>query len=454
MRYLDPDHKRVVRLVKKFRLAADDLPTADDRRTNLFYLRGRHFSLLDWSRPEFVPPYKLDRGERGRTPGSLMIEVALRHEPSWRTDPARYRQIGFWNLLFDELSSEAYRLVRDAGGYDTIVGNWNAADAIPFLLADFKPGQKYLKLRKGFMALPAAIEQVYRREGGITRLGHRLHRIDTGGDGLKLSFDQNNPVGFDRPRRVVHPATVTAAHVVLAMPRRSLELLHPDSVVFDETNDGHAFQDALRAVVPQPGFKIVAAYKSPWWRDARQITVGRSLTDLPIRQCYAWRTATAGEENQASILMASYNDGPSVEFWKGLARRPGRYTPPAAAYPPGIAVPTTDPDGIAAPAALVAELHDQLRELHGLTEVTGPEVLSIIPPYYAVYKDWTTDPFGGGWHFWDIGVDSSRIMRAMRKPFADLPLHICGEAWSSQQGWVEGALETADEVLKYFLVTV
>jgi hypothetical protein len=34
-----------------------------------------------------------------------------------------------------------------------------------------------------------------------------------------------------------------------------------------------------------------------------------------------------------------------------------------------------------------------------------------------------------------------------------LPLHLCGEAWCSQQGWVEGALEAADEVLAYFLAT-
>ena len=86
-----------------------------------------------------------------------------------------------------------------------------------------------------------------------------------------------------------------------------------------------------------------------------------------------------------------------------------------------------------------------------MTEVTGPDIQSIVRPYYAVFTDWTADPFGGGWHFWDIGIDSSRVRRQMRKPFAELPLHVCGEAWSSQQGWVEGALESADEVLSFFL---
>lgn len=456
MRFLDPDHRRVVELVERFQLEADDLPTGDPSGSNLYYLRGRHSTLADWSRPGFVPPYHLDRSERGRPPGSLMIEIAIRHEPLWRANPERYRRIGFWNLLYDELSSEAYQLVRDAGGYDTLVGNWSAADAIPFLLADFKPGTKYRKLKAGFMALPIAMLNAFEAAGGKVHRVHRLHRVDSAPGGLRLTFDANNPAGFDRPRRVGGKSVVVeAAHVVLALPRRAIELLHPDSVVFDDTPEGSEFQKALRSVVPQAGFKIFAAYRAPWWRDARNITAGRSLTDLPVRQCYAWRTAPkaengAGGTSQVSILMASYNDGGSVEFWKGLARRSDRYTPPADAYPGGVAVPTTDPHGVLAPAALVNELHDQLRELHAATDVPGQDLASIFPPYHAVYKDWTADPYGGGWHFWDIGVDSNRVRRRMRKPFDNLPLYVCGEAWCSQQGWVEGALEAADEVLARF----
>src|SRR5262249_34267884 len=121
--------------------------------------------------------------------------------------------------------------------------------------------------------------------------------------------------------------------------------------------------------------------------------------------------------------------------------------------PGGITLPTADPQGVAAPTALVDELHDQLRELHGATEVQGPDLQSIFKPYHVVFKDWTADPFGGGWHFWNIGVDSTRVRRLMRKPSAALPLHVCGEAWCSQQGWVEGALESADEVLEHFLTS-
>lgn len=131
MRFLT-SHVRVDRLVAKLGLGRFKLEVQDPGGKSLYYLRGRRFTSSDLGRPDFVPPYLLDRGERGRSPGELLIEIALRHQEG----AAQLRQVGFRNLLLDELSAEAYQYVRDASGYDTIVNNWSAAEAIPFLLAD------------------------------------------------------------------------------------------------------------------------------------------------------------------------------------------------------------------------------------------------------------------------------------------------------------------------------
>ena len=122
--------------------------------------------------------------------------------------------------------------------------------------------------------------------------------------------------------------------------------------------------------------------------------------------------------------MASYNDGSSAEFWAGLARRRERYQPIPEACPPGVGLPARDDDlrGTIAPAPLVEALQDQLRELHGLSSVTDPSTAQILPPYIAVFRDWTQEPYGGGWHFWKIGVDSKAVGRRMRRPFADVSL--------------------------------
>jgi monoamine oxidase len=36
----------------------------------------------------------------------------------------------------------------------------------------------------------------------------------------------------------------------------------------------------------------------------------------------------------------------------------------------------------------------------------------------------------------------------MIKPVPTVPVYVCGEAYSNGQGWVEGALETAELVLQ------
>ncbi len=65
----------------------------------------------------------------------------------------------------------------------------------------------------------------------------------------------------------------------------------------------------------------------------------------------------------------------------------------------------------------------------------------------AAFMDWGQDPFGGGWHSWKAGYRYNEIMPRMRHPVQSENVYICGAAYSSDQGWVEGALETAEQML-------
>ena len=66
----------------------------------------------------------------------------------------------------------------------------------------------------------------------------------------------------------------------------------------------------------------------------------------------------------------------------------------------------------------------------------------------AAFRDWGHDSFGGGWNSWNIGVKSDEVKHQIVQPSAERPLYICGEAYSDAQGWVEGALQTADLTLE------
>ncbi|MGK3865270.1 hypothetical protein, partial [Enterococcus faecium] len=56
---------------------------------------------------------------------------------------------------------------------------------------------------------------------------------------------------------------------------------------------------------------------------------------------------------------------------------------------------------------MVEESINQLEELHDI---------KIPKPYASLVKDWSKDPFGGGYHAWHTGIDVQKTMKLIRKP--------------------------------------
>ena len=148
------------------------------------------------------------------------------------------------------------------------------------------------------------------------------------------------------------------------------------------------------------------------------------------------------------MLMASYDDGLNIGFWDGFRAKRG------VGWRPGVRA-TTDIEWFKgteertdhtrwfkyrAPRRMVREVQRQLAVIHGLGFI--PDVMD------ASFKDWGDDPFGGGWNSSNIGVKSQNVKQKILKP-AEAPLYICGEAYSDAQGWVEGALQTADMIMLF-----
>jgi monoamine oxidase len=459
MRILPTVHLRVANLVSALnsQLSADDqiefydFPV--DEPQNIAYLRGTYLRLADFQADQDKVPCGLSFRERGLTPGGIILQGIEQIVPGI-TDPAlddaKRRQIvrgatfdglplyrqGFWNLLARVMSSEAYQLAADGGGYDSVIFNWNAADAIPWFLADFGFSPQFKGFKDGFQTVPDAIVARFRQAGGDVKLSTPLVGFDTVANGFDLDFGN---------------AKVHADSLILAMPRRSQELLAPKSPPLQEISE------LISSVTGEPLFKIFATYESPWWRFAgftsangtyTPIIGGRTVTDLPVRQTYYWphedgSPATTGP----AMLMASYHDGPNTGFWHGLevaSAFPRLADVLPEAFFTGNCDPATAGDWckFQAPKRMVDELVRELAEVHDLAYT--PHVVN------AAFRDWGDDPYGGGWNAWNIGVRSWEVRDRIVQPFDGLPLHVCGEAYSDAQGWVEGALQTADLVLEKF----
>jgi hypothetical protein len=130
-----------------------------------------------------------------------------------------------------------------------------------------------------------------------------------------------------------------------------------------------------------------------------------------------------------------------IQFWSVLENGP-RFQPKAT---PLASQECLDQLGsLQAPQILVDEAMKQVRELHGAQRNPIPD------PYVTYFKDWSKDPFGGGYHDWKANIPVQDVMRIMRRPLAHEDIHICGEAYSDQQGWVEGAFCEAEKMVQQY----
>lgn len=471
MRILENTQKLIVKLIADLN---EILPVEDkielydfpvDQPQNIAYLRGEHLRLFDFTTNPDKVPYKLSFLEKANTSGSIIVNaieqlvpgitntelseqdrLKMCREATFEGDPLY--TLGFWNLLYRVISGEAYQFSIDSGGYNSTLVNWNAADAIPWYLSDFGLIPKYKGFKNGFQQVPISLANFFEEAGGIIRLNAKLDGFEFKNNLFELTVDGE---------------VIEASQLILAMPRRSLDLLTNTSPKLQE------IQSLIASVTPRPLFKVFTTYSSPWWRNAGYndategyipLQSGRTVTDLPIRQTYYW-PKNNGDPSQSgeSMLLASYDDGSNIGFWDGL--RPQR----KKAWKKGISHADLLDDPFIgeysenesllstalnqtwheykAPRKMVEELSRQLKQIHDVDYT--PAVKN------ASFRDWGEDPFGGGWNSWNIGVKSWEVKEKIVHPIDNCSLYICGEAYSDGQGWVEGALQTADIMLTKFI---
>jgi Flavin containing amine oxidoreductase len=456
---------------KKFDLPTHQQDVVEDN--NLVVLRGKTLHVKDLSSPEKLP-YNLTSEEKewlnkkikepntasdflGYAVQKIFPNISKYHGPALRTylNKQKFNGIplykhGFWNLVATQLSHEAYSIAVTTVGYDCLGFNTNAVDAICEYF-DFAPGVTYNLFDNGFDSLIWMMQSEFQKGGGEVELGCWLESFDKvslpdRSSGISLQFK-----GMKKPK--------TARSIVLAMPKRSLELLEQKGPVLDPKKAPHV-RHLMNAVEPIHLYKMFRAYDHPWW-EKKGVTEGRSLTDTPVRQCYYWGVESKqpnGDKKNNNALLMVYNDALSSDFWGGLRNiplGPGDTKTESSTvfkrkYNASKNTGASEWDkrlhqnwkNAEVPKAMVAEMHRQVKIMHGMEN--APE------PFDAAFMDWADDPFGGAVHFWNPGYRSIEVMNAIVQPVENVPCYICGEAYSTNQTWVEGALQTAEILLRKF----
>jgi len=258
----------------------------------LFYLRGRNFYLNDITSNN-PAPYAVNNYGATTSPDqgfTQVEELAITGEMTraqWcrfydtgtitATLPAscvfqkgdRLRDIGYWNLLYDQLGSEGYDYAADGNGYSSNVINTHAGVSFN-INNEFAPGTQYRTLSIGFSgmfnALFDAILRLAKRQGIVFnyRPDTRLHSILWKAGKAHFTW-----ASHEHPNLAAGQAVADAAW--LAMPPGAIELVAqatryqaPAGGAIDVLNHPKVAL-YLEAAILQPSYKIGMFFDSPWW---------------------------------------------------------------------------------------------------------------------------------------------------------------------------------------------
>jgi hypothetical protein len=130
------------------------------------------------------------------------------------------------------------------------------------------------------------------------------------------------------------------------------------------------------------------------------------------------------EKNKTGMVML-YGDSPYINYWRSFA---GSSTPQN---------PRID-DNI----HLKNHLAHYLRELFPSSHNTLP--CTIV--HYSI-MDWSMEPYKCGVHLWKPGMQSDKVMKKLASFGSRSNIHVCGETYSTFQGFIEGSIRSVNNVI-------
>ena len=181
------------------------------------------------------------------------------------------KDIGYWNLMFDQLGSEGYNYTADGNGYTSNVINWNSAVAFQ-TNNEFTPGNEYKTLTRGyssmFNALFDAIVKLAKQKGVHFEYkpNTRLHSI------LEVDGKVHYTIATRENPNKKSASKITDA-AWMAMPRGALDLIaqatrYEEHLGLDVLNH-RKVQLYMESAVLQPSYKVGMFFTEPWWLSAK-----------------------------------------------------------------------------------------------------------------------------------------------------------------------------------------
>jgi monoamine oxidase len=389
------DHTLLLGLLQKFGIATAPL---NQQAGGLIHLRGRTKAIAELRHARWLRPFRYAVAPRLQRGVGRLVAKAM--------GGGEAPESGLHDFLKGRLSGEEIAYLCDISGYDFWLSDVDARETLRWWQDHLSAGGRQLSVvPEGLDTLVQRLAEDIVARGGTISLRTPLARLEPAGPdggGLRLTFEG------------VEGGGIRAGSVILALPAAAV-----GAITGVEAVPG---VDRLLGAVERRGVISAAlVYESCWWRELG-FASGPSVTDLPLGVlnhfgAESWRTGPAG---QGTISI--FAEGRRATRWTGKAGLDAGWLPPA--HP------------------LAGEMQRMIAEAYRPRLRRDPPT-----PVACVVTDWSASPSGGAYHLWRAGSRPSETAQLAFRPSKSIPLHICGEAWSTNQAWIEGALHSTRQML-------
>ena len=239
-------------------------------------------------------------------------------------------------------------------------------------------------------------EGYYILKGGLSQIILKIHNVLKSRDNVTIKLNTNiREININTNDnyyvKTNDNKSYYAKNIILTIYKKGL-------IEFDLFKSKPIILKWLNSVEEIPLCRIYAIYDKCWYNG-----INKTTTDNNIRYFIPMNY----NENNC-LAMISYSDSSVAEGWHNIYK--------------------------VSRDLLLENVHNNLKEIFPNTEIS--KVLEYKLHYW-----------GNGLHLWKPGANSDVLYKHILKPFTDKNLFIGGEAYSKNQGWIEGSLETCYDIL-------
>lgn len=309
---------------------------------------------------------------------------------------------GIWDVFSCVLSKEAIDYLQVKGTfYHMLSVNPNAADMICFLLDIIDTANDTLiTVHNGSNEIISKLESRVKSLGTSFLFNTKVVEFQDKGSSVIVKSNYEEYFYCNR--------------LIFTLPYKA----YSDIIGFSP----HITNIMTESVILLELFKLFVIFTDPPYNSNSIPKVNSGANKIPCRELHYYYDDTT---NLGMIQI--YGDYPSINFWNTFSKNQA-----------SLCSENINKENMSQHVLLRGHIQ---RSLKSLFPNTNSEI-----EYYSMIN-WSNKPLNTGVHLWRPGYKSNDIMHELHKIGN---VHVCGETFSTYQGFIEGALISVDKVLTTF----